>query len=304
MGDGRRKRSGSRTGAFPGAGLAVRPRARRRAARGRRVAWARCDGRFARRSRARDRRQRPRSSESWRRTPATNAWYTPPRTRRRAPSSVSPSPARSSQVTRVLDRVLASASPERVVLFGFSQGGCLALELFLARGARLEALVALSGAFIGPAEELPPLAPGLAGTTVLLGAAEADPYLTPGDVQRTARTPSAAADCRVTLEMAPGLDAHVARRPTAPRAGAALRPRRATDTVRLRQRALERGPPGRSARTPKHRRAAPPLTACTASLISGTAFTAARAQNSRTWLYRMRPAALQGEPSLPSPTRR
>ena len=196
------------------------------------------------------------------------------------------------QTTRVLARVLREAPAERVVLFGFSQGACLALELFLARGARLEALVALSGAFIGPPAELPALAPGLAGTRVLLGAAAADPHLEAGAVERTARA-FESAGCNVTLAMAPGT----------------------THTLHLVQRLLAREllrgeapPPASFGFGNEHASEALPGAVPVgqntprrapyglhAELVSGTAFTAARAHNTRTWLYRMRPACVQGE---------
>jgi predicted esterase len=107
------------------------------------------------------------------------------------------------QVATVLDRVISKSDKDRVVVFGFSQGACLALEAFIQRGEPLPAIVALSGAFIGPDEELPTLPQTLAGTPVLLGGAVADPYVDASSVEHTARM-LGSAGCTVTLEMVPG----------------------------------------------------------------------------------------------------
>jgi homogentisate 1,2-dioxygenase len=196
------------------------------------------------------------------------------------------------QAGRVLERVLAESAPERVSLLGFSQGACLALELFARGGRELSALVAFSGAFIGPTEEQPALASGKPSTRILLGGALGDPYLTPGTVEAAGRV-FIDAGYRVTLEMAPGT----------------------THTFHGRQRILAR-------ELVTGRAAPPPLTGfgnvhasealpgalpqaqntprlgaygLYSELVSGTPFTATRVENSRTWLYRVRPAAQQGE---------
>ena len=219
------------------------------------------------------------------------AWYTGRYTLPRAELG----PALTSaleQTGTVLDRVLAACDPSRVVLFGFSQGACLALELFVRRGVRLPALVALSGGFIGPPAELPPLGAGLAGTPVLVGSSLADPYLEAGSVERTARA-LGDAGCHVTLEMAPG-GTHTfhARQRVLARAllsGRDAPPAPSGFGNELASEALEGALP-KTQNTPRH---AP--YGLHGELISGTAFTATRAQNSRTWLYRCRPAAQQGE---------
>ena len=204
------------------------------------------------------------------------------------------------QTTRAFDRVLHDVPAERVVLFGFSQGGCLALELFLARGKRLEALVALSGAFIGPPEELPPLAAGLAGTRVLLGAADADPHLEGRAVERTALALEAAG-CKVIAEMAPGTThtLHLVQRLLAREllSGRAALPAPFGFGNELASEAL----PGALPHDQNTPRRGP--YGLYGELVSGTAFTTARAQNTRAWLYRVRPATIQSEfAPLPHPT--
>lgn len=78
-------------------------------------------------------------------------------------------------VGEVLARIgTAGIPPERTVLLGFSQGGCLTLE-FAARHARCYAgLVGFSGALIGPNELPRDYAGSLAGTPVFLGCSDVD----------------------------------------------------------------------------------------------------------------------------------
>jgi predicted esterase len=65
----------------------------------------------------------------------------------------------------------------RVVLLGFSQGACLALE-FAARNARRYAAIAgLSGGLIGPPGTPREYAGSLEGTPVFLGCSDVDPHI-------------------------------------------------------------------------------------------------------------------------------
>jgi phospholipase/carboxylesterase len=66
---------------------------------------------------------------------------------------------------------------ERIVLLGFSQGACLALE-FAARNAhRYGGVVALSGGLIGPEDTSRDYAGSLAGTPVFLGCSDVDSHI-------------------------------------------------------------------------------------------------------------------------------
>jgi maleylacetate reductase len=90
-----------------------------------------------------------------------------------------------SDVSRVLDAVTAKVPAEHVVLMGFSQGACLAAEVFTRRSTRLGGLCAFSGAIIGePGDDRPP-ADAVRGTPVLLGASDGDPWVTRQDIERT-----------------------------------------------------------------------------------------------------------------------
>jgi homogentisate 1,2-dioxygenase len=208
------------------------------------------------------------------------------------------------QVATVLRLAIARSAPERVVLFGFSQGACLAIEFLIRssledslRGCRPAALVALSGAIIGPPGERPRPGPSLTGTPVLLGAQEEDPWNSRARIEETAQV-LASAGCAVTVEMLPG-NAH------------ALHGRH-----RILARQLLSGKPAptpaggygnvyesetlpgalpRDRNSPRH--AAYGLYP---EQINGTGFVAPRQGNRRTWMYRIRPSAQQG-PFLPIP---
>ena len=75
--------------------------------------------------------------------------------------------------------------PEKVMLLGFSQGACLALE-YTARNARkYGGVIGLSGGLIGPAGTPRAYAGSLHGTPVFLGCSDADPFIAKERVQET-----------------------------------------------------------------------------------------------------------------------
>jgi homogentisate 1,2-dioxygenase len=191
-----------------------------------------------------------------------------------------------------------AANPEAsLCLFGFSQGACLALEFLLRRAPRVSAVVALSGAVIGPAGETPSPPAPLAGTPVLIGASAGDPYLDAGDLQRSAGM-LAGAGAAVTLEMVPGEahGLHASHRVTA-RELLTGKPAPTAPTGFGNVHASE-ALPGALPRDRNTPRRAP--YGLYPELTSGTAFTAERTENFRTWTYRVRPAAQQG-PLAPLP---
>ncbi len=80
----------------------------------------------------------------------------------------------------------AGIPPERVILLGFSQGACLALE-FAARHARLYGGIAgLSGGLIGPDDTPRAYLGSFAGTPVFLGCSETDFHVPRERVDQTA----------------------------------------------------------------------------------------------------------------------
>ncbi|MDX9861748.1 MAG: alpha/beta fold hydrolase [Rhodospirillales bacterium] len=68
-------------------------------------------------------------------------------------------------------------SPERVVLLGFSQGACLALEYAARHARRYGGVVALSGGLIGPEGTIRDNDGWLAGTPVFIGCGDRDGHI-------------------------------------------------------------------------------------------------------------------------------
>jgi phospholipase/carboxylesterase len=80
-------------------------------------------------------------------------------------------------VGRVLAMVEEQVPAESVILLGFSQGACLALEFAARNARRYGGLVGLSGGLIGP-DDTPRDYPGsLEGTPVFLGCSDVDPHI-------------------------------------------------------------------------------------------------------------------------------
>jgi homogentisate 1,2-dioxygenase len=204
------------------------------------------------------------------------------------------------EVTTALARVDAAlAALSRTVprgattLAGFSQGACLALEYAARSGAGLAAVVAPCGARIGLPSEWAESAErardgGLAGLSVLLGAGAKDQWV---DMERIDATAAWFREAGAVVDV---LSNPGERHDISPR-------------QRLRARELIRGVRADTGRgglastleseavagaLPRHQNSPrrPPL-GLYAEQINGTAFTAHRAENLRTWCYRIRPAS-------------
>ncbi len=67
--------------------------------------------------------------------------------------------------------------PERILLLGFSQGACLALEFAARHARRYGGLAALSGGLIGPDGAPRDYAGSLEGTPAFLGCSDVDPHI-------------------------------------------------------------------------------------------------------------------------------
>lgn len=95
-----------------------------------------------------------------------------------------------------LDRVAAAlaesetvgVSPERTLLFGFSQGGCLASEFVARNPRRYGGLVVLSGSLLGPGTGDGDAYEGdLDGTPVFFGCGDDDPHVLAERVRESVR---------------------------------------------------------------------------------------------------------------------
>jgi phospholipase/carboxylesterase len=90
-------------------------------------------------------------------------------------------PGRSSSLRAVADAVGTAAEAgvpaERVLLFGFSQGACVAAEFVARRPARYGGLAVLSGGLIGETVAPEGYAGDLEGTPVFLGCSDDDRYI-------------------------------------------------------------------------------------------------------------------------------
>ena len=91
------------------------------------------------------------------------------------------------KVARTADDVVAAGVPaERIVLGGFSQGACLALDAAAARGGRLGGVIAYAGGLIGETVDRSHYADDLAGTPYFLGSSDPDPHIPTGRVEESA----------------------------------------------------------------------------------------------------------------------
>lgn len=87
-----------------------------------------------------------------------------------------------SSALKVLDAIVRNVRdngipPEKIILLGFSQGACLALEYAVRHARRYGGLAALSGGLIGPPGTSWNYGGSLAGTPVFLGCDEEDYHI-------------------------------------------------------------------------------------------------------------------------------
>lgn len=81
----------------------------------------------------------------------------------------------------------AGVSPERIVLLGFSQGACLALEYAARHARRWGAVIGLSGGLIGPPGTVWDYPGNLDATPVFLGCSDVDAHIPVERVHETAK---------------------------------------------------------------------------------------------------------------------
>ena len=217
-----------------------------------------------------------------------NHWYTA--AYRDAPATIGvPLVTALDELDKVVERVRNEAPTARVVVFGFSQGACLAAEFVATRSAKakVDALIGFVGARFGPAGEYSGSGGSLAGTRVLLSASRGDPWVTFGDIEATAKWfEEAGADVELMVE--PSDEHRLAQRPRL----------RAHEIIAGAPRGVLRGfgnahetealPGALPLRQNSPRRVKYGLYS---EQINGTGFVAHRHENLRSWTYRVRPAA-------------
>jgi predicted esterase len=91
-------------------------------------------------------------------------------------------------VKRIVEKAAAAnIPPERIALLGFSQGATVALEFAARNARRYGAVIALSGALLGPEGTPREYAGSLAGTPLFLGSGDSDPNIPKRRVDEAAR---------------------------------------------------------------------------------------------------------------------
>ncbi len=134
---------------------------------------------------------------------AGSAWYPNPFT---APFEAN-EPYLSSALevlSTLLSRVRATVPTERIVLLGFSQGGCLTLEFAARNAQRYGGVIGLSSGLIGP-DNIPRDYPGdFQRTPVFLGCSDVDPYIRKERVSMTAEV-FQRMGAEVTARLYPGM---------------------------------------------------------------------------------------------------
>lgn len=104
-----------------------------------------------------------------------------------------------------VERLLkAGMPPERLLLLGFSQGACLALEYAARNARRYGGLVGWSGGLIGPPGTPRDYPGSLEGTPVFLGCSDADPHIPAERVRESAEVLKRIGGA-VTVRLYPGL---------------------------------------------------------------------------------------------------
>lgn len=195
---------------------------------------------------------------------------------------------RDPEVLRAIERVEAALArlPQPVFLAGFSQGACLALEVAARRQGSLAGVIAPCGARIGQPDEWPSRKGELAGLPVLVGAAEADKWIARADLDATIAW-LRDAGASVTNVSGPGERHEITLRQRIAARAILLGPH--TPGATGFGNALESEAIAGALPPQQNSPRVPPL-GLYAEQLNGTGFTAPRADNQRTWLYRVRPS--------------
>ncbi len=109
-------------------------------------------------------------------------------------------------VDQTVAQIIAAGVPyERIMLLGFSQGACLALEYAARNAKRYGGVVGLSGGLIGADGEPRHDSGNFAGTPIFLGCSDVDFHISKARVQHAADTLRAMGG-EVTMRLYPSMD--------------------------------------------------------------------------------------------------
>ena len=107
-------------------------------------------------------------------------------------------------VSRIFAQVTEAVAPQRVVVLGFSQGGCLALEWGARHARRLGGVVGFSAGLIGPDGTPRDYAGHFDETPAFLGCSDTDPYIAKERVEEAAEV-YARLGASVAMRLYPGM---------------------------------------------------------------------------------------------------
>lgn len=108
-------------------------------------------------------------------------------------------------VGRLVEQVVAAGiSRERIMIGGFSQGACLAVEFVARNAARYGGVIGYSGGLIGPESTPRDYEGSLAGTPVFLGCSDVDFHIPKERVEETAAV-LGRMGAEVTMRLYPGM---------------------------------------------------------------------------------------------------
>lgn len=92
------------------------------------------------------------------------------------------------RIDKIVEQVLAAGIPyERIILLGFSQGACLALEYAVRHPRRYAGVIGLSGGLIGPPGTRWETPGSFEQTPVFLGCSDVDPHIPLARVNESAK---------------------------------------------------------------------------------------------------------------------
>jgi predicted esterase len=108
-------------------------------------------------------------------------------------------------IAGLVERISGDGLPrEKIVIAGFSQGACLALEFAARNPQRYGGVVGLSGGLIGETINLASYAGSLSGTPAFIGCSNIDPHIPLSRVEETADI-FGSLGARVTIRIYPGM---------------------------------------------------------------------------------------------------